>query len=143
MKKFLKIIILSYLLITLNTNANSQNLNESTDESNNILKIGVLVPLSGKFKQIGKSVLQAIQLAVVDLNKPNVIIFPKDSKGNSNDTYFAAKEFTSEQFNHLVQLPEILSTDEELEVGEFELGIFRVVINKVKTYEKELVVCEH
>ena len=93
MKKFLKIIILSYLLITLNTNANSQNLNESTDESNNILKIGVLVPLSGKFKQIGKSVLQAIQLAVVDLNKPNVIIFPKDSKGNSNDTYFAAKEF--------------------------------------------------
>ena len=93
MKKFLKIIILSYLLITLNTNANSQNLYGSTDESNNILKIGVLVPLSGKFKQIGKSVLQAIQLAVVDLNEPNVMIFPKDSKGNSNDAYFAAKEF--------------------------------------------------
>ena len=49
--------------------------------------------MSGKFKQIGKSVLQAIQLAVVDLNESNIIIYPKDSKGNPSDVYFAAKEF--------------------------------------------------
>ena len=41
----------------------------------------------------------------------------------------------------LNELPEILANDEELEVGEFELGIFRIKINKIKTYERELIKC--
>ena len=52
---------------------------------------------------------------------------------------FDAKEFTPEQFNYLAQLSEILANDEELEVGEFDLGIFKITINKIKTYEKELI----
>ena len=44
--------------------------------------------------------------------------------------------------NYVVQLSEILSSDEELEVGEFELGIFKVKVNKIKTYEEELIVCK-
>ena len=56
---------------------------------------------------------------------------------------FDAKEFTPEQFNYLANLSEILSNDEELEVGEFELGIFKVIVNKIKTYEGELIRCEH
>ena len=55
---------------------------------------------------------------------------------------FDAQEFTPEQFNYLANLSEILSNDEELEVGEFELGIFKVKVNKIKTYEEELIVCE-
>ena len=56
---------------------------------------------------------------------------------------FNAQEFTPEQFNIIAQLPEILSNDEELEIGEFNLGIFKIKVNKIKTYEEELVVCEH
>ena len=55
---------------------------------------------------------------------------------------FDARQFTPEQFNYIAQLPEILSNDEELEVGEFELGIFTVTVNRIKTYEEELIVCE-
>ena len=55
---------------------------------------------------------------------------------------FSAREFTPEQFNYLAQLPEILSNDEELEVGEFELGIFKIKVNKIKTYEEDLIKCE-
>ena len=55
---------------------------------------------------------------------------------------FDAKEFTPEQFNYLANLSEILSNDDELEVGSFELGIFKITINKIKTYEKELIKCE-
>ena len=55
---------------------------------------------------------------------------------------FNARKFTPQQFNYIAQLPEILSNDEELEEGEFELGIFTVKVNKVKTYEEELIVCE-
>jgi len=55
---------------------------------------------------------------------------------------FDSKEFTPEQFNIIAQLPEILANDDELEVGEFNLGIFKITVNKIKTYEKELIVCK-
>ena len=55
---------------------------------------------------------------------------------------FSAREFTAQQLNYLANLSEILTNDEELEVGEFELGIFTVKVNKIKTYEEELIVCE-
>ena len=55
---------------------------------------------------------------------------------------FDAKEFTPEQFNYLANLSEILSNDEELEVGEFGIGIFKIKVNKIKTYEEELIVCK-
>ena len=55
---------------------------------------------------------------------------------------FNGREFTPKQFNYIAQLPEILSNDEELEIGEFELGIFTVKVNKIKTYEEELIVCK-
>ena len=91
MKKFTIIIILAYILLTLNTHTNSENLNK--DKGNNkILKIGVIVPLTGEFKQIGQSVLKAIQLAVLELNESKIHIYPKDNKNNVNNTYQAAKE---------------------------------------------------
>ena len=55
---------------------------------------------------------------------------------------FDAREFTPQQFNYIAQLSEILSNDEELEVGEFQLGIFTITVNKIKTYEEELIVCK-
>ena len=39
------------------------------------------------------------------------------------------------------QLSEILAND-ELEVGSFELDIFEISINKIKTYEEGLIKCE-
>jgi len=49
-------------------------------------------------------------------------------------------KFTQNSFNVIQQLSEIL-TDEELEVGDFEVDIFKINVNKVKTYEKELIKC--
>ena len=65
-----------------------------------------------------------------------------DSNGHDIIVEFSAREFTPQQFNYIAQLPEILSNDEELEVGEFELGIFTIKVKKIKTYEEELIVCE-
>ena len=61
---------------------------------------------------------------------------------NDIEVRFDAAELTPEQFNYLAQLSEILSNDEELEEGSFNLGIFEININKIKTYEKELIKCE-
>ena len=93
MKKLIIFFILSYLLFTINSSAADQNLNNNIDENEKHLKIGVLLPLSGKFKDIGQSFLKAIQLASFDIKDKNIIIYPKDSKGNALDTYLSAKEF--------------------------------------------------
>ena len=88
MKKLTIFTILSYLLFTINTSAVSQNLKQDK----NILKIGVLLPLSGKFQNIGESFLKSIQLALYDISNQNIKIYPKDTKGNALDAFEAAKE---------------------------------------------------
>ena len=93
MKKLITFSILTYLLLTINSFAVNQNSDENNLENKNILKIGVLLPLSGKFQEIGESFLKAIQLALYDISNENIKIYPKDSKGNALNTYQAAKEF--------------------------------------------------
>ena len=56
---------------------------------------------------------------------------------------FDSVKLTNESFNLLTQLPQIIANDEELEEGSFELGIFKITINKIKTYEKDLIINEN
>ena len=93
MKKLITFSILTYLLLTINSFAVNQNSDENNLENEKILKIGVLLPLSGKFQEIGESFLKAIQLSLYDISNENIKIYPKDSKGNALNTYQAAKEF--------------------------------------------------
>jgi len=93
MKKLLTFSILTYLLFTINSSAVNQNLNKNNSENEKVLKIGVLLPLSGEFQTIGQSFLKAIRLAMRDISNENIIIYPKDSKANSLDAYKSAKEF--------------------------------------------------
>jgi len=65
-----------------------------------------------------------------------------DSGGNDITVEFNGNDFNQESFNIITSLSEILSNDDELEVGEFELGIFNIKINKIKTYEGDLIKCE-
>jgi len=92
MKKFFIISILTYLLATINSGATENNSNENVIENEKILKIGVLLPLSGKFQDTGQSFLKAIQLAMFDIGNENIKIYPRDSKGNALDSYLKAKE---------------------------------------------------
>ena len=96
MKKLRIFLILTYLLFTINSNAAEQNLNNNNSKNNKVLKVGILLPLSGEFKDIGQSFLRAIQLALYDISNENIKIYPKDSKGNALNTYLSAKEFEEE-----------------------------------------------
>ena len=91
MKKLLIFSILAYLSFTINSSGITQNHNNSENEK--VLKIGVLLPLSGKFQDIGESFLKAIQLGLYDISNENVKIYPKDSKANALHAYQSAKEF--------------------------------------------------
>ena len=93
MKKLITILILAYLSLTINSSADTQ---EKKLENKNILKIGVLLPLSGQYQNIGESFLKSIQLALYDISNKNIKIYPKDSKANPLSSYRAAKEFEEE-----------------------------------------------
>ncbi len=89
MKKLFTASIIAYLLFTINSTA----VEHEKNENKNLLKIGVLLPLSGEFKNLGESFLKAIQLALYDIDNKNIKIYPKDSGNNPLNTYKSAKEF--------------------------------------------------
>ncbi len=93
MKKLFTFLILTYLLFTINSVASNQNISEGNSENEKVLKIGILLPLSGEFQLTGQSFLNAIQLALYDISNENIKIYPKDSKANALDAYKAGKEF--------------------------------------------------
>jgi len=65
-----------------------------------------------------------------------------NEKNNNILIEFDAGRFTQQHMNYISQLSEILANDEELEVGEFELDIFKITVIDTKTYEGGLIVCE-
>jgi len=58
------------------------------------IKIGLLVPLSGKNAEIGQSIIKATQLAINKINNPSIEILPKDTKSKPETTLKAAKELS-------------------------------------------------
>ena len=109
------ITIVSYLLIFFNSNLLS-------NENNNALKIGLLAPLSGEYKELGDSLLYSLQLALNEIDDKNVYIIPQDSGSNDkkklND---AVKEIKSKNVN--IVIGPINSEDFE-EVKKFNDVIF-------------------
>ena len=72
-KKFITII--AYILIFFNSNLLSV-------ENNNVLKIGLLAPLSGEYKDLGYSLIYSMQLALNEIDDKNVYLIPRDSGSN-------------------------------------------------------------
>ena len=74
------ILVIFYILITFNSNLLS-NENKNINE----LKVGLLVPLSGAYSEVGRSLLYSLQLALEEINDKNLIIVPRDSGFNNKD----------------------------------------------------------
>jgi hypothetical protein len=61
-----------------------------------ILKVGLIVPLSGRYQEIGKSVLNSLRLALSKINNDQIEIFPKDNYSNPEKTLYVARQLESE-----------------------------------------------
>ncbi len=93
-KKF--ILIISYLLILFNSNLLCK-------ESNNSLKIGLLAPLSGDYKELGNSLLYSLQLALNEIGDEDVFIVPQDTGSNDKKKLNEAiKKIRSEDVNIVI-----------------------------------------
>ena len=58
------------------------------------IKIGLLVPMTGENKEIGDSIIKAVQLAVKDINNNLIEIYPKDTATKANQTLKSAFELS-------------------------------------------------
>ena len=135
MKKLFTFLILTYLLCTINSRALTEDLKENILHDK-ILKIGVLLPLSGKFQDTGQSFLKAIQLALFDIGNENIKIYPKDSKANALDTYKSAKEFENLGINIVIG-PIFYESLERL--GEINEITFISLTNKTQNIPKNTI----
>ena len=83
MKKLYIIILKVFLLIVLN------NLKAISDEK---IKIGLIVPLSGEYSYIGKSIVKSARMALSKINDDRITIIPKDTKANPIDALRVSKK---------------------------------------------------
>ena len=63
--------------------------------ANDKIKIGLLVPLTGKNSEIGQSIIKSTRLAINTINNASIEIIPKDTRSNPEVTLGAAKELAN------------------------------------------------
>ena len=72
------ITFLSYIFILFNYNL-------MANEKDRKLRVGLLAPFSGEYKNLGESMLLSAQLALDEIGDENIIIIPRDSGTNDKD----------------------------------------------------------
>ena len=142
------IIVLSYILILFNTNLFS---NENDDE----LKVGLLVPFSGEYKNLGNSLLLSVQLALNEIGDKNIKIIPRDSGSNDkNKLEIGIKEIInagakiiigptdSEHFEQLKKYKDIIFislSNKEPKIGENIISVGISLESQIKSLEEFII----
>ena len=83
MKKFIQFIIFTFIGLILNI------FHSLADEK---IKIGLVVPLSGEYKEVGNSILKSARLAINKIDDLRIEIVPRDTKSNPETTLRVSKE---------------------------------------------------
>ncbi len=80
-----KIILITYILFL-------TNFNSFADENQKHLRVGLLAPFSGEYKDMGQSIMLSLQLALTEINDNNIKIFPRDSGFNDPEKLIGSVE---------------------------------------------------
>ena len=115
MKKKNYIILILYILTFFNSNLLS-------NEKNEVLKVGLLAPLAGEYKELGTSMLYSLQLALEEINDENVFIVPKDAGFNDKEKLNKAVQEIKQQGVDVIIGP--ISENEFNEVKKFSDLVF-------------------
>ncbi len=115
MKKKNYIILILYILTFFNSNLLS-------NEKNEVLKVGLLAPLVGEYKELGTSMLYSLQLALEEINDENVFIVPRDAGFNDKEKLNKAVQEIKQQGVDVIIGP--ISENEFNEVKKFSDLVF-------------------
>ncbi len=64
--------------------------------SEEVVKIGLLVPLSGESSFIGQSIIQSVRLGINKINNDRLLVVPRDTKSDQSTTLKVVDELYSE-----------------------------------------------
>ena len=131
----MKFILILTSIILLNL-SNIYSLASEVKQNENILKIGLIAPLSGKHQEIGKSVLNSIRLALSKINNDQIEIFPRDNYSNPEKTLLAARQLEQEGIQIIIGP---VFHQNLIYLHEVENLIFFSLSNKTKKIPKNVV----
>ena len=129
MKK-ISLVIIAYILIFFNSNLLS-------NEKKSVLKVGLLAPLSGEYKELGESLLYSLQLALNEINDDNLYIIPRDSGYDDKEKLKNAVEDFRSQGVNVVIGP--LDNKDFNEVKKFNDIVFISPSNKTPEFENNII----
>ncbi len=93
MKKLYIIFLKIFLLVVL-----SQHKVFSEEKVN----VGLIVPLTGEYSYIGKSILKSTRMALNKIDDNRIVVIPKDTKANPIDTLRVSKELSMMGVNIII-----------------------------------------
>ncbi len=126
--KFL--IILTYILIFFNSNL-------LCNDNKNILKVGLLAPFSGEYKELGDSLLYSLQLALNEINDKDVQIIPRDSGSDDKEKLNLAIRDIKSQGASVVIGP--INYDDFKEVKKYSDMVFISPSNKNPEFQNNII----
>ena len=128
----IKIIItfLSYIFLLFNTSL-------VANENDGKLKVGLLAPFSGDYKNLGESLLLSTQLALDEIGNDNIIIIPRDSGSNNEEKLNIAIQEIINSGAKVVIGPMLSSSFKEIK--KYKNTIFISLSNKVPNISNNLI----
>ena len=96
--------------------------------SEELVKIGLLVPLSGESSYIGQSIIQSVRLGINKINNDRLLVVPRDTKSDQSTTLKVVDELYSEGTKIFIG-PVFNKNLKELD--KFQDAIFLSLTNKV------------
>ena len=127
MKKLLNLIFFVFIIFVL---ANKLYASEEK------IKVGLLLPLSGQNQNIGKSVLRAVNLAINKIDDPILEIYPKNNYDSPLENFNATEELYNQGIRIFIG-PIFDKNIKNLE--KFSDAIFITFSNKIKNTKKNLI----
>ena len=128
MYKFFKIILFTIIISLFNY--------QYTFANNEKIKIGLLIPLSGEYKELGQLIIKSTRMALDDIGTNEIEIYPRNTNIDPNVTLQSAIELKNEGvkiFIGPIFFKSLLYLDEVQDV------VFLSLTNKTKNLPKNVI----
>ena len=104
--------------------------------ANEKIRIGLLVPLTGKNSEIGQSIIKSTRLAINTINNASIEIIPKDTQSNPEVTLRAAKELANSGIKIVIGP---VFNESLIYLGELSELTFLALTNKNDNFSKNII----
>ena len=104
--------------------------------ANEKIRIGLLVPLTGKNSEIGQSIIKSTRLAINTINNASIEIIPKDTQSNPEVTLKAAKELANSGIKIVIGP---VFNESLIYLGELSELTFLALTNKNDNFSKNII----